>query len=1524
MATESSNLLNGGMFSDISKLFQGKNTYLKSVNFRPLTELGQSNGSLVTIKGNECSVGFPTLQKVFKFKVFNSTDASTTVYFTINNIASDPIVINNSTTAKDIYTVLKSMPNCYQSTGMAFPYNNFNVAYNEEYVVIYQSPEYTGCGAVSSAVSVKVTTTVQGVNNYLIFLNANGATQNAPINPLPYINSVNSNLSIIGSTFIGNNIYLFTCPTTNPNGLGQIFKLSYNEVSNITTIKLIFNGYVGLSTDYTIPPTAALGRYEIDSIQRIYWTDFYNPVRSCNVEDPNLMVYTEDILNLKPNVTSDIPILSGWGDGGAVVSLDAGSILQCAYRLKKNNGAITNYSNLSNQIYLVEQNITNQVSSDKFNLLQGAVTASTVNKTFTWTVNNVDTAFDIIEFIIIKRNYAGSYNIYKYEEKIINGLTSVSSTFTNNVEEFEEITIEEFLLDTIFFDTCKTIETKDNRLFFGNIKRSFIQALEDFDTRAYRFRGLTHDIGLKRMESDALGVIYSQDPLSPNYVPYEDIPDDEDNIPLYNLGFELGDDPAFTNLFRYLRNSQELGGEGPNIKFRFGTQLLRVDQSPNQPNKGAGDFRTGTDADNNTNQTSGFASGYRVPGDTGGVWSYLYNLNPTNLLTTGHIYPSNNTKQSMGHECFGGLFKSYMHNEIYRFAIVFKDKYGQSYFPKHIADIKFPNYGDVNSNGGSSFNGAVTDFRSLYDMSYSNIPYVQFEVTIPQEVAEVISGWEIVRVPREDKDRVVRGYGMINQCTFNDGGQNDNVYLPVPFSGGTIGGINNDLLNPKTYAGPDAVPVVHKASPYCLTYHNFDFLDAPEYNFHTVGDRLYVTEVYTKTITGACNPGSSFPGSANMYYITKFSALAAFGFKRYNIGGIAYAGLGETTAAVTGNLVGAITYHNYDIDVSNPPNWNTNSSHSLGSPAHFLVLDGPNAINWADTTGSGSISSVEYPNQRKALAQYIKPSRLASQYGGRGYLARANNEYITTGCLQKVDGAGTYTAKVFGGDIYHGVLDIQKAVKNWSQTGRPTIGDKCSQTFFFPTQSIHNVELRTGSHVNRDLNNDSGSLAAAYDEYGYYGSYSYENDLKRYFPRPIFFNETDKWINRVYYSDVKINGENSDSWSNIRANNFYDVEGNYGGITALMALKDTMHYIQEQAIGILDINPVSIVTDNSGLPLLLGTGNVIQKHRHISIDSGSKHQWSIARSQNSIVFADIRNRKLWLYTGGTLNPISDLKGNRNYFIKKFSNPSILLNDNPILGKGIISTYDYYHDEFLITTLDTRQEVINQGGEPLDVEVKDYSTIVYSGLTNTFTSLYSAAPYIYLNNNSKIFSTNAFTTTKLYMHNIGNYNTFYGTKYKSYLQLIVNDNPSKTKIFDNILFNTESIKDGNLRLDDFTNVDPLANISDNQAYATDTFQKLRCYNEYQNTDWITLNQTDPIDNIRKTEQGWNLFVPRNKVNYDIQSSDGISIFNPGVLTKDSWGERMRDKYMTIELEYDNTLNNRFIVHNVNTLYRISDR
>lgn len=1540
---EVNNTFENGQVSDLSKLIQNKSSLLRAVNFRPLTELGQSNGGLVNIKGNKCEIGFPTLRSVYKFKI-NTSDTGTSQFtITVNGATTSTIYVNSATSTEDIYDLLKDLENCYESTNVApLPNPSFAVAYDSEYIVIYQMPEYKGCSPFTPALSVLISTITLEEENYFVFLLANGNNSNNPPIPQPYVAQTTSDLTIIGSTYIGEYYYLFTCPVNNPLGISQIWEMWYDENLKETNIKLLYNGYLDFSIDTPIPPSAALGRYEIPTIQRIYWTDYTNPVRSVNVKNSNLMVLTKELINLQPIVQFNVPIVNNMSDTGCINALDSGTNLQCAYRLVKNNGAVSNYSNLSNIVYVVGQSISKERDETYFNALRGIITSGTVYKTYDFTVSNVDTSFDLIEFVIIKRDpNNGVYSIFKFDEKIIGGNDTITTTFTNNLEEMEELTLEEFLLDTIAFTTCKTIETKDNRLFFGNVKNSLSKTLDNFDTRAFRFAPNSTTIGLKVSESDTVASTFTINNLN-DPTEYEQIEETKDNIPLFNLGFETGDDPLYTNNYRYLPNSTELGGQGPYVKFKFGTTLLRTDRMPNHPQL-ANNYNGMTGASNNynsgtnrdtpgvTESDQGYTSGYRRAGYTNSIYSYVYNTNPTDLDTEYQTYNHYNTSQTMGHEAFGGLFKSYMHNEIYRFGIVFKGKYGESYFTKWIADIKFPNYSDVNSNGGNTFatypNG-VTNFASMYhdpatSSAFSNIPYIEFEVTIPDEIAEVISGWEIVRVKREEKDRVVSGHGLINQCTMEPAGSGNSQYygyLPIPYVGFTGG---TTRMDPGTwFGGPN---IMFEANPLMMSFHCYNYLTNPSLNLYDTGDRLYVTEVYQYTASAAALPSGTYPGDNNLYYIDKFYQLMGFGFAKYELQDMKHVAMGgEVTVATGGNA--SSVYHNYDIDTSNWPNFNTNASHSLGSPAAIAGIRNTTPIDWTNLPASGNYgvwsggTSVVNAGT-KAFALHIKPSRLRNQYGGRGYLKRAGNEYISAQAYQTVEGGGTKSAKVFGGDIYHGILDIQRAVKNWEQTDRPDTVDnvKCSQTWFFPTQSIQNVDLRDGHHVNADLNNDSGTQASAYEEYRNSECFNFENELKKYYPKPIFFNDNNIWNNRVYYSAVKINGENSDAWTNIGPNDYYDVEGNFGGITALQKLNDNIYYVQESAFGVLLINPVSLVSDNNNIPIVLGTGSIIQKHNNITINAGSKHQWSVARSQNTLVFADIRTKKLYAYNGSSLEPISDTKGNRNYFIKKFDPINIVTNDNPIKNKGILSTYDYYHDEFLITTLDYHQE--SQGED--DLEVKDFDTIAYSGLTSRFTGNYSFAPNIYINNNSKLYSQNTNVADNIYLHNVGEYGNFYGTLYKSSIKAIVNENPLKTKIFDNLSWITESIDDRKIRLDDYVSYNVL-NADDNVKNLEDTFKRLRCYNEYQNTDWIDLTLGNPITNLRKSEQGFNTYIPRNRVNYDTFNINTYSIFNSSVLTKDTFGERIRDKYMIVDLEYDNETNNRFITHNLLTSYKISDR
>jgi hypothetical protein len=87
-------------------------------------------------------------------------------------------------------------------------------------------------------------------------------------------------------------------------------------------------------------------------------------------------------------------------------------------------------------------------------------------------------------------------------------------------------------------------------------------------------------------------------------------------------------------------------------------------------------------------------------------------------------------------------------------------------------------------------------------------------------------------------------------------------------------------------------------------------------------------------------------------------------------------------------------------------------------------------------------------------------------------------------------------------------------------------------------------------------------------------------------------------------------------------------------------------------------------------PIKLGQGKTIERHNYYSIDTGTKHQWSVYRSNQSITFVDVRHKKVYLFDGQQLNPISDTQGNRNIVVKLLHD-NVLTLDNPITGNGIL-------------------------------------------------------------------------------------------------------------------------------------------------------------------------------------------------------------------------------------------------------------
>lgn len=1409
-----------GMNQDMSKLLAKSDTYLHAKNLRPVTELGESSGALEQIRGNNYELTIPNVWNVYKLIVNlnNPTPLATTI--TVMGNTTSSFNVGPTTSGLDLYNQLSSLPGFN---------SNFFAAYEDNSIVIWAT-------SITSPIDPNVTFT-----GGALFYGNNGVSPNI------YIDQ-QSDLIPIGNAFIRDKYYLFTCNNTlpNPGGhdpdlpsdpsqVGQIWEMEYNysgsAISN-TIIKLIYTNYLDFTLAHPIPPTGTEGRYENDVIQRIYWTDNFNKPRALNVVNPNIMANPPSQLNIVPDVDFSIPILQSVNTGG---SLKAG-VYQAAYRLTNIAGAKTNYSLPSNIVQIAGGGVSDSTPLDIFTFRDyvGNNYNDTVPKRITWQINGVDTNYDNIEIIILRRQtFTDTPEIYNIINDIIPLNGTYRFTYIGN-EDTVPVDYEEYLTSTSLFTHCKTISTKDNILFAGNIRNT--QAELDFDARAYRFDGpLNPQIKLV----DGQGTISYYNAGNMNTIPetYDAINPDQD-------------------IYKFQSDGSTIGGEGPNIKYNFGTVEIPYDSNPLWENGPA------------------FSPGFKFSQENG-----PFNTNITNTAYSDGTYQNFpmlglNHGNKLPYETH--LFRGYKRNETYRFGIQFYDKQKNPYYVKWIADIKMPNYSDTNTNVITQNNVLTTGTFKLSDVTsaaaQTNYPdngvstfqlYVQFQVTIPPNILSKISGYSIVRVERKKDDMTILGQGMVIPFEYRGIGTSGPEFevpgaIREPWLHLTLGG-NTDAL---TYLCPDwmLMPGLYPG------YSSVDKLNV-------------IGRMETVSLSGLGayqNAGTFTPPLVDKYYQLKTYVHNTNITSSHNISLQQYfPRRGVVTNPATGNV-----YYN---DSSYDPIFRDASKIECdGNNCHLLFLNNPINLSLLGTF------------LRKYVADYVRSGVV--QYGGNTYNLRSQNEYILTGHFRSVKDANssiTDFTRVFGGDTWVNIYDSQKLIKHWATHLKAS--NIYSSTVYFPVETRVNLPLRQGSYMAYNFNGDDGNGASGDETFVYNDVYSNENNVVKFYPKPLTIIETDNWDNRIVYSSIKINGEASDSWTSFLASNYWDVEGSYGPINSLIRLKNEIYCIQDRGFSKILINPVAMTNTGDGLPVVLGTGLTIQRHIYIGIDAGSMHQWSVSASPSSIMFVDAQKSRVYLFKGDRLEAITDTS---NWsFLNKELIYGIINNDNPSLDKGIITTFDHENSEYLITFLNTNT----------DPEYTKKSTLVYNEVTNKFTSFYSFTPNLYINNNRSYYTYNKGRyNNELYIHNKGDIGKFYGVTPDVELKLIMNNQPSITKVLDNLVWHTEAIEDLNY---------PIS--TDDINMFPETWNSIRIYNDYQNTDTITL---DPITakNIRRVERSWQLQVPRNKVLYSTSASPNI--FTD--LGNKTYGERMRDKTFTIELKYSNPNNYRFIMHYLKSIFRVS--
>lgn len=1423
-----------GIDKDSSKVSIENTKATHIENMRILTDTGGTTKALINIKGNESFLDFPDTSSVYKI---TTCDKST-------------FGDGNSTFNVNISGTIFSFISVEDFNDIAIQLNNYITNSILSLLNIV-------CVADNSNTSIVVYST-SGIDFTITITASDSCITTTKI--LDAILGIN--LNPIGFTTIRDNIFIITTPeTTNtdilpiPNGGGaaQIWKITYNLETLIPTLTLLYNNLLNITTYHPIPPTAFTGRYETADIQRIYFTDNFNSLRNFNTVDPKGFATNPILLDREPPITSNVPILQTIDNNGNS-SLVVG-MYEATYRLKNGNTTSV-FGPTSNLVQIVPADEATFIGGGNFITYIGANSGTITNKKITWKISNLDTDYERIEIVILqKTSLTGSPVITITHDEPVPENGEFIFSYTGK-ELISELTLNEFLNTNFSFTQCKTIATKDNRLVVANTRLTKTDF--DFDSRAYRFKsngGSYNDFTIKDSQGNNYTYIAN---FSSNF---NNIPKTHDTINPDNSTLNLAgiNDPKNIHIL----GSQYLGGTGTNISYEFGTEFVKGDS------------------------TTQLVAGQSVP---------FRHANPNFAVSNfsdgaGNIYPINSTNDGLKGAYRASIFKGYQRNEVYRFAIQFIDKQGKFLFAKWIGDIKMPDYNDTcdPANRGTIDNSDTgkipTDFRLSFmtdnglgsnDECWLSILYIKFNVNVPQDILQFISGFQIVRVERTLSDKSILGTGLLFP-TFNDG---SHLALPgsLAFSYMNINGSTNQL-------------------PFAHTIQCPEFLHGG-YPGYTSNDKVVIRQkldlnnsVNSLTIGGGSDP-------YNIY--KNYNSILLSGIHPQKILPLQEA----ADLGVAGDY--SFTGSASPFSFGNYRDAGGGDSDSLGS--HTLV------IGTSQTLVYNIDLDITEGNGQKAYIQYYRTN--SSQYGGNTFSQRSRNIYIQCGDFQSIPldttSSISYTHKVFGGDIFMVIYDNQKAIKNWGASQGTTRGvatPSYSTTFFFPCECTHNTELRSGTTVNKDLKTDDGIGASAFETYNYNTVYSSENNIVTAISKPIDFKSVEEYDSRIWIAEEKINGESKDSWAVFKTNNWRDAQSDYGPINALITFKNQILYYQDKGFGLVPINQRSLLNDTSAtdiIPTQIGTGLLIDIPRYISTKVGCKHQWGIINSDEAVAWFDGNSRVMNRYRGGDKEEaISDIKGLQAFFpttligrIQTIDNPihkNISFNNNRC---GISCVYDYRFNEFIFTFIDSQN--INNTYQEIN------NTIAFNSQTDNFTSFYTFYPGLYISDTKNFFTSDPANPYKIYLHNTGDYCKFYNqTPNESRISFVVNSDPKNTKVFENIEYLTEIL--------DTQGVNNI-NITDK------TWDKMRFYTDSQNSDYITPNVGTTI---RRRERKWQLPVSRNIIKQT--GGDNLNIFDSNNFDNTRlFKDKMRDLYLTIDFRYLNTDNYKIVCPYIKTLYQVSPR
>ena len=426
-------------------------------------------------------------------------------------------------------------------------------------------------------------------------------------------------------------------------------------------------------------------------------------------------------------------------------------------------------------------------------------------------------------------------------------------------------------------------------------------------------------------------------------------------------------------------------------------------------------------------------------------------------------------------------------------------------------------------------------------------------------------------------------------------------------------------------------------------------------------------------------------------------------------------------------------------------------------------------------------------------------------YGGFTRQARVLNSYYSYGNYFKKNDSDPQVGQVcqvFDGDCF--IMPFEYVSMHKYYNNKVVNSMTHSVIYSIPVETNINLAYTYGSEFSANCNK-AGISNLQIEPSNVYNTYNQKNELYSYNsvyssqPKSRIFaaydylndQQQDDTIDyRVRYSNEKSNNEIYDSWVKFQAANYLDVDTRYGKITELRTFKNNLVFFQEQAAGLLSVNERTAITDESNMPLILGTGGVLSRYDYLTEKNGMKDSEFVdAVTENCIYWWDHDRKEICAYVGGqNIQILSKEKQVQNFINKQFKLDK--------LAKTPFVTYDKQFNEliFNITTGDNFE----------------YGSLIYNENMQRFTSLYTMSPMSAISFYNRLYLS---YSNAMYEWNI-NDTEFNGINRTTlnlnaipYIKYVINEQPSFVKVFDNQSFGGRFSGGSDYRLE-FTYSTPL--------------------------------------------------------------------------------------------------------------------